>query len=58
MSATSLGWYTEAAEYAPWLAISVKPGTTSGKDWESTRCQWKVLTCGNGIEYAEGGVRL
>jgi hypothetical protein len=50
ISLTSLGWYTSEVEYAPLLASSVKPGTTKGKDWESTTCQWKVLIYGTKVD--------
>src|ERR1700691_2251580 len=43
MPATSLWVYTSAEEYAPFAEISGKPGTSRGKLWLSTTCQWKVL---------------
>jgi hypothetical protein len=36
--------YTESELYAPFCAMSWKSGTTSGKLWLSTICQWNVLS--------------
>lgn len=45
MSATSCAEYTELAVYAPFCASSGNPGSSSGKLWLSTMCQWNWLIC-------------
>ena len=45
MSATSDAEYTELELYAAFCAMSVKPGSSSGKLWLSTMCQWNWLIC-------------